>query len=448
MGKVDSIVKYYQYITQTNEVEVFPAKNEVQVKKGEVIAVSGNSGSSTAPHLHFEIRDTESEAALNPLVYGFDIADHKAPEIRKLKVFAVNADGYQIPGKSKEQMVYYRNGVYSTPRNAIIIPSSFCTPTGGIGFAFDVVDRLDGAANQCGLYGTSLKVDNSFVFGMKINLVSFEETRFINTHRDLNSSGKYHKSYRTRTNPLGIYTTKELGIIYVKPGDSKWIQLDAFDPKNNNSQLNFAMKVSDGEVSSDYNPDKKKFLFPSQAFEYVAKNWMISADSLTVYEPTPRTNYESTHFCSASVEIQNTVTIRIKLDNPGLPIDKYYIAAGSRDLKTTYNDGWLIAKSKYAGNYSVKTDVQAPVIQALSYTSLNNISTQVLKYKLSDSQTGIAEYNLYIDCEWTVMEYESKGNILFFERPKTLEKGIHLIKITAKDGAGNEVVHERELNFL
>lgn len=446
-GKVDSIVKRYQYLTETNEVEVFPSKGEVMVSKGEVIALSGNSGGSTAPHLHFEIRETISEAALNPLVYGFDLSDHYSPVIRKLKIFAVNSEGYQIPGNSKEQLVSFKNGNYFVANNEIVIPSNFCSPTGGIGFAFDAVDRLDGAANQCGLYGTKLLVDSVHLFGQQLDRVSFEESRFVNTHRDLNSSGKYHKSYRTKTNPLGIYTTDNLGIIPIKPGGRHEIKLYAFDPKNNNSELNFAIKVAEGSVSPDYAPDKKTYLYPVDSFVTKNKNWSLEAPALSVYEPTRLPGFSGPHFCDASVEVQNALEIRLKLENPTSPINSYYIAVGNRNLPTQFEDGWLVAKSKYAGSYLIKTDVTPPSLTPLSYTSTKIVKSSMLKFILSDGQTGISEYNLYLDGKWTIMEYESKGDVLFFSRPTDLTIGVHHLKITARDGCGNELIYESDLDF-
>ena len=83
--KIDSIIKKEHYKKEAFEINYFPAKDEIKVSKGEIIALSGNSGSSGGAHLHFEIRNTYSEKPLNPLDFNFKVIDEIAPIIKKLK---------------------------------------------------------------------------------------------------------------------------------------------------------------------------------------------------------------------------------------------------------------------------------------------------------------------------------------------------------------------------
>ena len=100
-SKIDGIVKKEHYKQESFEIDFFPNKDALQIKQGEIIALSGNSGGSGGPHLHFEIRDTKSEHPINPLQFGFDITDNMAPVLEKLKIYAFDTTLINGYNKSK-----------------------------------------------------------------------------------------------------------------------------------------------------------------------------------------------------------------------------------------------------------------------------------------------------------------------------------------------------------
>jgi len=444
MGQLGERVLREQYQKQQFEIERFFAENEISIEKGEIIALSGNTGGSIAPHLHFEIRDTETEDAQNPLIYAFPIPDSKPPQLNNVKIVAVNQQGYLIENKQLSFPISTSKHGY-TIDDTITIPPSFCSVSGGVGIALDMVDFIDGSNNKCGIYGTFIIVNGDTIFGHRQDQISFEHMNYVHSHR-LGTSGNYHKLFRNQNNPLNFYINDQLGIINVAPKETKNIKLVAYDTKGNFSEISFVLQVQEGEISNDYTPSKETFWYPQYGYSRKNKSWELIADSCTIFEPTRLDMKRTPHLCQAGIPINKATTIRIKLERPILPKEKHYIYVatkrGKQALATSYNNGWLEAKTRTAGEFYIETDTISPQIKLLPR---NKISKKI-QWKISDSQSGIKNYNLFIDQKWQLLEYEYKGSYVFFEPPTTL-KGSHHIKVVVMDRCGNEAVWEQQVIF-
>jgi murein DD-endopeptidase MepM/ murein hydrolase activator NlpD len=454
--KIDEYVKRNQYLLKSFSVDLFPNPEELPVTKGEVVALSGNTGGSGGPHLHFEVRETASEKLINPMLFGFQIADKIAPTVMGIWIVPMNDTSTVNGGK-----VPLSFGTKTYSGACVLKTTNVPTVYGDFGFAIHTSDMLNGNANKCGIYRIELFVDGIQVYGQRMDRLDFATNRAMNAHtiyeRFKKDRSQIHGSYRLPGNPLDIYDNLvNDGIVTFKDGKKHAVEYRVVDLMGNKSSVKF-------DVQALPNAQAK----PSPPQNFIAKwNWeednyfenqrlKIQMPAFTLYEDldliitetkTIEKSLTPTYKIASAYEpIHNKFTLSInasvvpeKYRNKAVVVrwdpDKARISSEGGVMK----DGWITAEPTYLGFFGVLVDTINPSITSIDFAP-NMKGRGLFTMKISDGLSGIDQIIPQIDGEWALMEYDAKtARLMYYFDKRYIKPGKHFFELTVIDGVGNK----------
>ena len=201
-----------QYQKETYPIQLFPQKNKFYFNQGDTIGYSGNSGSSSGPHLHFEMRNAKQEF-LNPFdEFSFsEIQDNIAPRIKYLAFKCLDLDA-RVNG------AYGTLLVQPTKKNNLFSIQKSIHLSGNIGIEIYHYDNMSGAPNRNGIPEIILKVNQDTLFHQLKKSMSFAKQRDISAHIDYPYAIDKHitlnKLYKADGNKLDFYIKTNQGYLF------------------------------------------------------------------------------------------------------------------------------------------------------------------------------------------------------------------------------------------
>lgn len=466
-------VKKAQYQQESYELNLYPGEGRFNVKQAEVIGQSGNSGSSTGPHLHFEIRETRTEKPLNPLFFGFSIKDSRSPVIRGIRLYPegpksqvkVVFDNGRQPVKSSAEPINLKVRKASDQYRLANV-NSLCG-RGKIGVGVAVTDYHDRSSHALGVSRLNLQKDGENVFKSTIDKFRFAQTRYVNAHLDYAAqratNQEYQRCFVLPGNQLPFYETKAQGLIQMMPDEEAPVTLTTADTYGNKARISWNLKYCQQKIEplqiKSNNPVIKslphdaastvktsglKLEFPAGAF-YDTINFTMNKEN------------EPNHTYGPVYQVHNHLTpvhkyYRMAMDATSVPAPLrddaliVYLESGSEmeAVGGHYNDGFVKARARKFGKFTIAVDTVAPYITLVNVPKGRSYATdRPLRVRITDDLAGITSYKPKIDGDWVRMAYDQKTDLLTFRDFERLESGKHKFQLVAWDQQGNKRTFEK-----
>ncbi len=451
--KIDAFVRAKQYEKKSFDIEFFPPKDQIKVSKGELIGLSGNSGGSGGPHLHFEFRDTKTEWVINPLLFGMNkyMDDKKAPNIHALMVYPLSDDAVANEA-AKPVLVNLRlqsDGTYLADK---------ILARGKVGLGLSATDKSTGSVGNNGIYKVETFYNGTPGFNYTFNTFAFNESRYINNFID------YPRFYGTgqRFQKLFIKTPYSLSLVKgnttngqldIVAGEAKNYRIVVSDFHGNKTVINGSIEYSD-KPATVANPKRVTPYFVRAANDnnYTKNNISVFIPAGAFYEDFYMdfdVKDSILYIDNVTMPVHTPVTVSFDVKHLSKEVLQKTFIATFNAKRLSYNSSYmedvrLNAKVKAMGNFKLAQDYNAPKIYSPSFAAGKWLTKfKQFNLKVSDDKSGIATIDAWLNGKWILMHYDYKTKIIYHNfSDGIVDEGRNDLKVTVTDNVGNSATFE------
>ena len=503
--KFEKYITDYQYKNKKFIVNLFPG-NKFEVKKGDTIGYSGNSGSSGGPHLHYEYRDS-NDLVYNPLSLNFqEIKDNRSPTIELISFKSMD-----LESRVNDQFGVFTHKIESKSFNKNI------NLEGNIGISIYAFDRLDGYLNKVGINQVKLYVNDSLIINNKIDYLSYNETNYVSRYIDFHLYKKLRKQfiklYQDDGNKLNFHRNKSDGIINFSKDKTFEIKVEVFDLFGNEKTLFFTVnnKSKENMVIS------KLDLFESD--HYILDNTLVlrshdKFDTINIlYKDSKKkiiTNYSDQKYNYYLISLKEKLPVKVRINEKEININLIKSVShntiskvSNKDFNITFNKeslfdtlylsffkkndsleyfnfrnemtfkkGILVElipkktynklkshvyntngkKPRYIGGEWDENKIKFYSKNLTNYTILEDneppiinvitINQNEIKIRIKDFQSGISNYEGKINDQWILFEYDVKNDIIISKKLNSNQSFKGKFVLTVEDNASNKTIYK------
>lgn len=437
---IQACVRQYQYAHETFVCDLKFQPGQFPVKKGDIIALSGNEGASAGPHLHLELRRTETGEYIDPMPYFKHLLkDSKAPVGNLIGIYPIQGKGV-VNGASHKKLLAIGN--LKQPVHA----------WGEIYTGISAKDYMDGTSNFYGVHSVTLYVDSVQVFNSTTDKVLPDENRMINGFTDYEELTRTRRlimrSYKLPGNRLRLlHTNESRGAVTIDEERDYHFRYVLEDNFGNRRTYQFIVKGKRQDIP-EYKPEANEMLYWNRTNVIQKPGMELVVPRYHVYEDVPlRTDMrgDSSRIAfdyildAGRTPIHSYCDLSIGLRHmPVADTTKYYIVQKAGKWRSSmggkYANGWIKTRVRSLGTFSVDVDTIAPQITPIGQGGWR--TSRNIRFRIKDMESGIGSYKVYIDGKFVL--FGLKKGILVIQDPEKVKKGVpHKLEVTVTDQCGN-----------
>lgn len=461
--EIEEYVVSRQYEEKSFMVTLWPPKDKFRFEQGDIIAFSGNTGSSSGPHLHYEIRKSDEEVPVNPLIFNFGVEDKISPVIEELVIF--RAGRHTIIDNSTTNLrlrVSGNSGRYGISNGKAI------TISGPVGFGFKSYDLSSNSPNKSSVFSIDLLVDSSLVFSYRMDSFSFNESRYVNSHIDYETYVKdkdfIERAYVLPNNRLGVYSNLvNRGICNFTDEGKHRVEIIVGDIFNNRSSLVFHVISEGPQAKADVKEDNTIVMPFNRNNRFVSGDLTVNIPSGALYdtlffefmktEGNPDMYSDIYHIHNIYTPLHKPYNLTIKPKSlPAGKSSKLLIVQqvnGSVRIPvpTRWESGSLSARTSSFGSFYVGIDTIPPTVSPNGLIQGVNLEgKREIRIRITDDFSGIKSYEPVIDGRWALFEYDQKNNLLTytFNTGRITRNSKHYLTLKVTDNKDNITLYSCE----